>query len=112
MKHTHRLYSIFGGIVACIGAWFFLHGLLSLLGGFGLERYVMEQQGISPPSTQDMAIECLLGFIALASGLTIHYMSNKNQDKKQDKERRKESRFEIISKWVLLIILVLLVVYC
>ncbi len=69
----------FGGILAGVGLFTLLHGGLSLMGGFGLERRIIEHAGRTPPTERRMWVEVLAGTALLSGGLAVYIKSGRHQ---------------------------------
>jgi len=95
--------------ITILGFWFFLHGGLSLLGGFGLERYTMKERGIEPPTTAEMALECSLGFVVFCLGYLL-YIKTRLRFRK-DIPKKAEPPWQTIMKWAILILLLFLILF-
>jgi len=67
----HKWASVFGGALAVVGLLYALHGGLSLMGLYGLERMEIEAAGGQPPTRIRMWVELLAGSAVMLGGLAI-----------------------------------------
>lgn len=67
----------FGTALTLLGFWFLLHGALSLMGGFGLERSIAKRYGHTPLSETGMLVECFAGGAVFLCGLAVRLKSSR-----------------------------------
>ena len=69
-----RVSQTLGVILVVLGMWHALHGGLSLLGGFGLERHIARERGEPVRSALEMGVELGIGAAVLVCGLALYFI--------------------------------------
>ena len=91
-KREYSLMRIFCGAVTVIGLLFALHGGLSLIGGFGLERTLDRRYGRSVQTRRQMWVELFAGGAACFAGLAGYYAAKRHEREKPIKESQKKQQ--------------------